>query len=162
MVDLVGVAFGAHSAVVGAAASLGRMSAAGSTDALRDPLGVDAVILQQARDALVTEQHSSSPHVSTTVSPPGSVACMGTVDSVPSGAVIVALPTFRSCLAESPWSPKAQAANQARCNRSASFAQALHRGPCQKFARDCATRNLAPPHGPTLGSAFHLLGCVGR
>jgi hypothetical protein len=31
-------------------------SAAHSTDALRDSLGVDAVILQQARDALVTEQ----------------------------------------------------------------------------------------------------------
>jgi hypothetical protein len=33
------------------------------------------------------------------------------------------------------------------------------------LARDlpenCATRNLAPPHDPTLGSASHLRGCVG-
>jgi hypothetical protein len=35
-------------------------------------------------------------------------------------------------------------------------------GPCQRFARNCATRNLTSPHEPTLGSAFHLLGCVGR
>ena len=36
------------------------------------------------------------------------------------------------------------------------------RGPCQRFARNCATRNLTSPHDPTLDSAFHLLGCVGR
>jgi hypothetical protein len=35
-------------------------------------------------------------------------------------------------------------------------------GPCQRFARNCATRNLTSPHDPTLGSAFHLLGRVGR
>ena len=34
-------------------------------------------------------------------------------------------------------------------------------GPCQRFARNCATRSLTSPHDPTLGSAFHLLGCVG-
>ena len=33
---------------------------------------------------------------------------------------------------------------------------------CQRFARNCATRSLASPHDPTLASAFHLLGCVGR
>src|SRR5215211_864035 len=33
-------------------------------------------------------------------------------------------------------------------------------GPCQRFARNYATRNLAPPHTPILGSAFHLGGCV--
>jgi hypothetical protein len=35
-------------------------------------------------------------------------------------------------------------------------------GPCQRFARNCATRNLTSPHDPTLGSASHLLGCVDR
>jgi hypothetical protein len=40
---------------------------------------------------------------------------------------------------------------------------ACHRtGPCEKFARNYATRNPAPPHSATLGSAFHLLGCAGR
>jgi hypothetical protein len=34
--------------------------------------------------------------------------------------------------------------------------------PCQRFARNCAMRSHASPHDPTLGSAFHLLGCVGR
>jgi hypothetical protein len=47
-----------------------------------------------------------------------------------------------------------------RCHRGV---VACHRTrPCQKFARNYATRNLAPPHSATLGSAFHLLGCVGR
>jgi len=35
-------------------------------------------------------------------------------------------------------------------------------GSCQKFARNCATRNLTPPHERTLGSALHLLSCVDR
>jgi hypothetical protein len=34
-------------------------------------------------------------------------------------------------------------------------------GPCQRFARNCATRNLTPPHHPTLDSASDLRGCVG-
>jgi hypothetical protein len=47
-----------------------------------------------------------------------------------------------------------------RCHRGV---VACHRtGPCQKFARNYATRNLVPPHSATLGSAFHLRGCVGR
>jgi hypothetical protein len=29
-------------------------------------------------------------------------------------------------------------------------------GPCQRFARNYATRNLAPPHTPIPSSAFHL------
>jgi hypothetical protein len=40
-------------------------------------------------------------------------------------------------------------------------AQALCRGPCQRFARNCATRNLAPPHPATLDSVAHLRNCVG-
>src|SRR5215203_5861617 len=31
--------------------------------------------------------------------------------------------------------------------------------PCQGSARKCATRNLAPPHAPLLGSVFHLGVC---
>jgi hypothetical protein len=38
--------------------------------------------------------------------------------------------------------------------------QTTTQGPCQRFARNCATRNLTLPHDPTLGSAFHLRGCV--
>src|SRR4030095_3362317 len=34
-------------------------------------------------------------------------------------------------------------------------------GSCQKFARNCATRNLTSPHDPSLGSVFHLRGCAG-
>jgi hypothetical protein len=37
-----------------------------------------------------------------------------------------------------------------------------HTGPCQKFARNYATRNLAPPHNAALDSALHLRRCVGR
>ena len=33
---------------------------------------------------------------------------------------------------------------------------------CQRFARNYATYNLAPPHAPTLGTAFHLGGCEVR
>ena len=33
--------------------------------------------------------------------------------------------------------------------------------PCQKFARDCATRSSALSHHPTLGSIPHLRGCAG-
>ena len=33
-------------------------------------------------------------------------------------------------------------------------------GPCQRFARNCATRNLAPPHAATLDSVAHLRNCV--
>jgi hypothetical protein len=36
-----------------------------------------------------------------------------------------------------------------------------HTGPCQKFARNYATRNLAPPHNAALDSALHLRRCVG-
>jgi hypothetical protein len=32
--------------------------------------------------------------------------------------------------------------------------------PCQRFARNRATHNLAPPHVPTLGTAFHMGGYV--
>jgi hypothetical protein len=37
-----------------------------------------------------------------------------------------------------------------------------HTGPgrCQRFARNCATRNLTPPDDPTLGSTAHLRVCV--
>ena len=41
------------------------------------------------------------------------------------------------------------------------FADGLVQGPCQKFARNCATRNRKPPHDPTLHSISHLGGCVG-
>jgi hypothetical protein len=41
-------------------------------------------------------------------------------------------------------------------------AKTTTQGSCQKFARNCATRNLTLPHDPILGSAFHLLGWVGR
>jgi hypothetical protein len=34
--------------------------------------------------------------------------------------------------------------------------------PCQGFARNCATRNHAPPHDPILDSFSHLPGCVCR
>ena len=34
-------------------------------------------------------------------------------------------------------------------------------GPCQRFARNCAPRNLTSPHNPTLDSTSHLRGCVG-
>jgi hypothetical protein len=34
-------------------------------------------------------------------------------------------------------------------------------GPCQRFARNYATRDLTSPHNPTLGSASHLRGYVG-
>jgi hypothetical protein len=34
-------------------------------------------------------------------------------------------------------------------------------GPCQRFARNCATRNLAPPHAPIPNTTFYLRGCVG-
>jgi hypothetical protein len=33
--------------------------------------------------------------------------------------------------------------------------------PCQKSARNCATRGLTPPHDATLHSGVHLRGCVG-
>ncbi|HEU4397321.1 MAG TPA: hypothetical protein VFU54_05720 [Actinomycetota bacterium] len=39
-------------------------------------------------------------------------------------------------------------------------AQPDHAGPGQKFARNCATRSLTPPHYPTLNSASHPHGCV--
>jgi hypothetical protein len=35
-----------------------------------------------------------------------------------------------------------------------------HAGPCQRFARNCATRNLTPPQYSALDSTFHLHGCV--
>ena len=38
--------------------------------------------------------------------------------------------------------------------------QGLPCRPCQRFARNCATHNLAPPHAPILGRAFHLGRCV--
>jgi hypothetical protein len=38
----------------------------------------------------------------------------------------------------------------------------LPQGPCQRFARNCATHSLTSPRYPTLGSTFHLLDCVGR
>jgi len=34
------------------------------------------------------------------------------------------------------------------------------RGPCQRFARNCATRNLTPPHDALPHSASHLHGRV--
>jgi hypothetical protein len=34
--------------------------------------------------------------------------------------------------------------------------------PCQRFARNRATRNLTSPHDPTLGNAVNLRGCVGE
>jgi hypothetical protein len=37
---------------------------------------------------------------------------------------------------------------------------ATHTGPCQKFARNYATRNLAPPYIATLGCASHQGRCV--
>ena len=33
-------------------------------------------------------------------------------------------------------------------------AQTTAEGPCQRFARNCATRNLTPPHHPTLAAPF--------
>jgi hypothetical protein len=33
--------------------------------------------------------------------------------------------------------------------------------PCQKFARNCATRDLASPHDTTSDSASHLRGNAG-
>jgi hypothetical protein len=44
---------------------------------------------------------------------------------------------------------------------SAGSAQTTTQGPCQRFARNCATRNLTPPYDPTLNSASHQRGCVG-
>jgi hypothetical protein len=38
----------------------------------------------------------------------------------------------------------------------------IHTGPCQKFARNYATRNLAPPHNATLDSAFTCADVWGR
>jgi hypothetical protein len=35
-------------------------------------------------------------------------------------------------------------------------------GPCQRFARNYATRSLTPPYCQPLDSGSHLLGCVGR
>jgi hypothetical protein len=49
------------------------------------------------------------------------------------------------------WSP---------CKASTRRPTAAASGPCQRFARNCATRNLAPPHAPIPGSALHLDGCV--
>jgi hypothetical protein len=47
-----------------------------------------------------------------------------------------------------------------RCRRGV---VACHRrGPCQKFVRDYATRNLAPSHNTTLDSTSHLHGCTGH
>ncbi len=39
-------------------------------------------------------------------------------------------------------------------------AQRTTQCPCQRFARDCATRNLTSPHVTTFDSAAHLGGCV--
>jgi hypothetical protein len=36
-----------------------------------------------------------------------------------------------------------------------------HIGPCQKVARNYASRLLTTPHDATLGSSSHLRGCVG-
>ena len=38
---------------------------------------------------------------------------------------------------------------------STGSAQIAVRGPCQRFARNYATRSLAPPHAPILGRVFH-------
>jgi hypothetical protein len=38
----------------------------------------------------------------------------------------------------------------------ASVREGRHAGPCQRFARNCATPGLASPHDPTLGRVFHL------
>ena len=35
------------------------------------------------------------------------------------------------------------------------------RGPCQRFARNCATRSLTPPYFQPLDSGSHLRGRVG-
>jgi hypothetical protein len=49
---------------------------------------------------------------------------------------------------------------QAAADRPRRHGVPPHR-PCQKFARNYATRNLAPPHSATLGRASHQCGCVG-
>jgi hypothetical protein len=46
------------------------------------------------------------------------------------------------------------------CQPSPSVPETPRTGSCQRFARNCATRNLTSPHHPTLGSAFHLHDCV--
>jgi hypothetical protein len=50
--------------------------------------------------------------------------------------------------------------NTARDDRVVVHAMDDRAGPCQRFARNCATRTLALPHLPILHSAFHLRDCV--
>jgi hypothetical protein len=58
-------------------------------------------------------------------------------------------------LSQRPGSPPATSLRVRTCGRLSP-----HAGPCQRFARNCATHDLAPPHAPILASAFRLRGCA--